>query len=167
MNSDIELLHFYISDGHNFFGHHGRPPGSHPMREVPSLSCVAGRGLEGDRFFDHQDNYKGQITFFAHEIYGKLRAELGILDKAPCVFRRNVITSGVDLNQLIGVEFELQGVRFLGTEECKPCHWMNQAFGPGAEDAMGGHGGLRARILTSGVLHSRLVERRMPQLAVG
>jgi MOSC domain-containing protein YiiM len=59
-----------------------------------------------------------------------------------------------NLNALIGVEFELQGIRFLGTEECKPCYWMEQAFHPGAEAAMKGRGGLRARILTDGVLRS-------------
>jgi len=41
-----------------------------------------------------------------------------------------VITAGVDLNELIGREFEIQGVRFHGTEECRPCYWMEQAFAP-------------------------------------
>ena len=71
---------------------------------------------------------------------------------APSVYRRNVITRGVDLNTLIGVEFEIQGVRFLGNSECSPCYWMDQAFGPGAEAALKGRGGLRAKILTDGVL---------------
>ena len=57
-----------------------------------------------------------------------------------------------DLNELIGQEFEIQGVRFLGTEEAKPCFWMDQAVGEGAEKAMKGKGGLRARILEDGVL---------------
>jgi MOSC domain-containing protein YiiM len=68
------------------------------------------------------------------------------------VFRRNIVTCGLDLNSLIGQEFEIQGVRFAGVEESKPCYWMNQAFAEGAEEAMKGNGGLRARILTSGVL---------------
>jgi MOSC domain-containing protein YiiM len=46
----------------------------------------------------------------------------------------------------------VQGVRFLGTQECSPCHWMNHAFAAGAERALHGRGGLRARILTDGVL---------------
>jgi MOSC domain-containing protein YiiM len=48
----------------------------------------------------------------------------------------------------------VQGVRFLGTEESKPCYWMNQAFGEGAEAALQGHGGLRARILADGILRT-------------
>jgi MOSC domain-containing protein YiiM len=73
---------------------------------------------------------------------------------APSAFRRNVITQGVDLNLLINREFEVQGVRFHGTQECAPCYWMDQAFAPGAEAALKGHGGLRARILSSGTLKS-------------
>jgi hypothetical protein len=49
--------------------------------------------------------------------------------------------------------FELQGVRFFGVEECSPCHWMNYAFrDERAETWLRGRGGLRARILTDGIL---------------
>jgi MOSC domain-containing protein YiiM len=47
----------------------------------------------------------------------------------------------------------VQGVRFLGTQECAPCYWMNAVFAEGAEEALKGHGGLRAKILCDGVLH--------------
>lgn len=149
-----ELLHLYISPGHNFVGHHGGPPGTHPAIEVPEVQCVAGRGLVGDRYFDHQFDYKGQITFFADEVYRALCEQFQAHDKPPSVLRRNVITRGLDLNALVGQEFELQGVRFLGVEVCKPCYWMDHAFCPGAEAALQGRGGLRARILTSGVLRT-------------
>jgi MOSC domain-containing protein YiiM len=56
------------------------------------------------------------------------------------------------LNSLVGVEFEVQGVKFLGTAECFPCHWMDEAFAPGAEHFLQGRGGLRAKILTDGML---------------
>lgn len=148
----ISIRHLYVSPGHNFFGHHEQPAGTHPIVEVRTARCVAGRGIEGDRFFDFKPDYKGQITFFAEEVYESLCASLGVQDKSSSVFRRNVITSGVDLNTLIGREFEIQGVRFLGTGECAPCHWQNEAFAPGAEDALQGRGGLRAKILSDGVL---------------
>ena len=148
----IRVRHLYISAGHNFFGHHGQPPGTHAMTEVPRIVCVAGRGIEGDRFFDFKPDYKGQITFFRWEEYERLCSTLNVFDRQPEVFRRNVITEGVDLNALIGREFEIQGVRFLGTGECTPCYWMDQAFSPGAEASLQGCGGLRAQILTNGVL---------------
>lgn len=152
MDAPIEILHLFVSPGHNFFGHHGRPPGTHEVLEVDAVECVAGGGLRGDRFFSPGKGHKGQVTFFAHETYERLREELGIFDRGPGVFRRNIITRGADLGALIGREFEIQGVRFAGVEECKPCYWMNHAFGPGAEDALRGRGGLRARILTDGIL---------------
>lgn len=150
--SHVAIRHIYISPGHNFFGHHGGPAGKSPITEMIQIECVAGRGIRGDRFFDYKENYKGQITFFAHEIYEQLCEKLNVFDKPPAVFRRNVITEGVDLNALIGEEFVVQGVRFRGTEECKPCYWMDEAFAPGAEEFLRGRGGLRAVILSDGKL---------------
>jgi len=152
MNAAIRIQHLYLSPAHNFFGHHGKPPGTEAMIEVSELRCLAGRGIEGDRFLDYKPDYKGQITFFADEIYQELCARLDVWHKPPSVFRRNVITSGVDLNTLIAQEFEIQGIRFLGTAECSPCHWQDGAFAPGTEEALQNHGGLRAKILTDGVL---------------
>lgn len=146
----IRIAHLYLSPGHNYFGHHGQPAGQHPILEVESVECVAGHGLVGDRFFDFKDDYKGQITFFSAEVFADVCTKIGATGRSPSATRRNVITRGVDLNGLIGEEFEIQGVRFLGVAECSPCYWMDQAIGAGAEQAMKGRGGLRARILTSG-----------------
>jgi MOSC domain-containing protein YiiM len=55
---------------------------------------------------------------------------------------------------LIDQDFEIQGVRFHGVEECRPCYWMNRAIAPGAEEFLKGRGGLRAKILCDGVLRS-------------
>jgi hypothetical protein len=150
----FEITHLYISPGHNFFGHERDQPSSNPALEVPSVWCVAGKGIEGDRFFGYKESYKGQITFFEEETYDDLCAQLGVWDRSPSVFRRNVLTRGVRLNDLIGSEFTIGDVRLLGTEESRPCFWMDRAFGPGAEAALKGRGGLRARILTSGRLWS-------------
>jgi MOSC domain-containing protein YiiM len=148
----IRIAHLFISPGHNFYGHHEKPPGAHPSVAVEQVDCVAGRGLRGDRFFDYQENYKGQITFFAMEVFDALRQALNLPEAQPQATRRNAFTRGADLNALIGCEFEIQGVRFAGTCECSPCVWMNSALGPGAEDWLKGRGGLRARILTDGIL---------------
>lgn len=146
------IRHLYTSTGHNYFGHYGQAPGTHPVVEVSEVRCLAGRGIEGDRFLDFKPDYKGQITFFAYEVYLLLCAEFPGKQVPPSVFRRNVITEGLDLLALIGTEFEIQGVRFFGTGECSPCEWMNQAFGEGAEEFLKGRGGLRAQILSDGVL---------------
>lgn len=149
----IHVHHLFVSPGHNYFGHHGGPPGSHSIVEADQIECVAGRGIRGDRFFDFKTDYKGQITLFSLEVFEALRRELNIPDAQPAATRRNVFVSGVNLPELVGQEFEIQGLRFAGVEECRPCYWMNQAFGnESTEDWLKGRGGLRARVLTSGVL---------------
>ena len=147
----LRTRHLYISPGHNFVGHHGGPPGTHPTIEVDQIECLAGRGIRGDRYLDYKENK--QITFFAWEVFERVRCELRLSQVTPADTRRNVITEGIDLNTLIGREFEVQGVRFAGVEECRPCYWMNYALKDScAELALKGHGGLRARILTDGTL---------------
>jgi hypothetical protein len=151
----MTIRHLFLSAGHNFFGHHGQPAGKHPMLEVDSLDCVAGHGIRGDRFFGFKENYKGQITFFSTEVFAALCRELHLPHAHPSATRRNVFVQGSDLNTLVGVEFVIQGIRFLGVEPCAPCYWMNLALGAGAEQWLKGRGGLRARILTSGILRTR------------
>jgi hypothetical protein len=150
--ADFEISHLFISAGHNYFGRHEKPPGEHPIIEVERIQCVTAKGIAGDRFFGFKKQYKGQITFFEEEVYQDLCLRFGVRDRSPEAFRRNVITRGVRLNELIGKEFELQGIRFFGNEECRPCYWMDLAFAPGAEGALKGRGGLRAEILSDGFL---------------
>ncbi|WP_404424106.1 MOSC domain-containing protein [Nibricoccus sp. IMCC34717] len=154
----MRVRHLFLSAGHNFYGRMGQPPGEHPINEVDAVECVAGRGLRGDRFFDYKDNYKGQVTFFSWEVFNDLRRELQLFEAQPWAMRRNVITQGVNLMELVGKPFELQGVRFEGVEECRPCEWMDVALGAGAEAWLRGKGGLRARILTDGWLRKQASE---------
>jgi MOSC domain-containing protein YiiM len=149
---EFEIRHLFVSRGHNYVGRHGKPPGEYAAVELEEIECVAGKGIAGDRYFGHKKGYKGQITFFEEETYQDLCLRFGVWDRGPEVFRRNAITRGIRLNELIRVEFEFQGVCFFGTEECRPCYWMNAAFAAGAEKAMMGRGGLRAEIRTDGFL---------------
>ncbi len=148
----MKIAALYISPGHNYFGRHGLAAGTHSTLEVATVECLPGRGLRGDRFLDYKDDYAGQITFFSGEVFDEIRTALQQPDRSAAVFRRNALTRGVDLNALIGKEFEVQGVRFAGVKECTPCYWMDQAFAPGAEAWLKGRGGLRARILSAGWL---------------
>ena len=149
----IRVRHLFTSPGHNFVGHHGGPAGDYPSVEAEQIECVAGRGIRGDRYFDFKENYKGQITFFSLEVFDAMRRGLKLPEARPAATRRNVFVSGADLNSLIGAEFEIQGVRFAGVEECRPCHWMSTAFRDSrAEQWLKGRGGLRARVPTGGVL---------------
>jgi MOSC domain-containing protein YiiM len=162
------IRQIFISPGHNYFGHHGRAPDDFPLVEVEQIECVAGSGIRGDRFYDYRDDYKGQITFFSAEVFEKLAAHFQLTNRSAGDLRRNVIVSGTSLNDLIGEEFSVQGVRLRGTAHCKPCYWMNQAIAPGAEEFLKGHGGLRAQILSDGLIavdDARLVLRQQRLVA--
>ena len=146
------LEHLFLSSGHNYFGHHGRAPSNHAPLGATELHCVAGRGISGDRFFDYRPDYAGQITFFSSEVFAEVQRHFDLPHATPALTRRNVIVRGLDLLALADRDFCLQGVWFRGAGECKPCYWMNTALAPEAETWLRGRGGLRARILTDGVL---------------
>jgi MOSC domain-containing protein YiiM len=151
---NIEIKALYISSGHDFVGRHGKGRLDHGIEKVDTVECLAGRGIVNDRYLDHQEDFKGQITFFDWDVYDRIRRQCNLPDLDPALFRRNVLTTGVDLNTLIGLRFKVQGIEFEGVEECRPCYWMDEAIAPGAEDYLKGHGGLRARILNDGALRS-------------
>ena len=73
----MQIHHIYISDDHNFYGHHGGPAGDRPMVELTEAKLVAGKGIVGDRFYDYKPDYKGQATFFSMEVYNDLCLEFG------------------------------------------------------------------------------------------
>jgi MOSC domain-containing protein YiiM len=129
------------------------PAGSVSMVEAARIRLVAGRGMEGDRYYK-VEGARGQVTFFAEEAWLRLREVLGRTERQPDVFRRNVIVRGTDLNSLIGTDFEVQGVRFRGVEYCKPCYWMDEAFAAGTLKLLSEWkaGGLRASVLSDGWL---------------
>ena len=152
MERKVHIRHLFISPGHDFKGRHGKGRLKHRIESVEKVDCVANRGLVGDRFFDHEHNFKGQVSFIGLEAIEAAREELGLAEVAPAKMRRNVVVSGIDLNGLVGKRFELGGTEFMGTEECAPCYWMDQAVAVGAAAALKGRGGLRCRILKSGTL---------------
>ena len=151
----------FVSAGHNFVGRHGKESLKHEIEDREEIECVAGRGIAGDRYFDHQEDYKGQITFFDFDVYEAVKEQFALPDLEASAFRRNTLISGVDLNDLIGKRFTIGEVEFEGSEESRPCHWMDEACAPGVNDYLRGKGGLRARIRKSGVLRRGAAELRV------
>lgn len=152
MKQTITIHDLYISSGHDFKGRHGMERLDHGNTPVPSVECIEGKGLVGDRYFGYKDDFKGQMTFISLEAIRSVERELGQEIQDRSLFRRNAVASGADLNSLVGKTFVLGDVRFYGTEQCAPCYWMDRAIGEGALAAMENRGGLRCRILTSGTL---------------
>ncbi len=152
MQDTLNVLGIWISPGHDFRGQHGKGRLNHGVQRVDSITCVAGKGIQGDRYFEYKEDFKGQISFFSEEVAAGLEHELQLPPFERSHLRRNVLVSGIDLNGLIGKAFAVGGVEFSGSEECAPCYWMEEAIGPGAHEWLKGRGGLRCRILSSGLL---------------
>lgn len=148
----VSLKHMHIAPGHNFKGRHGLGAMDYPIEEKEEVECVAGRGIVGDRFFDYEPDFKGQITFFDCAVHERVMKEIVKGEVSAQVFRRNVIMQGVDLNTLIGQRFSLGGLEFTGSCECAPCYWMDESCAPGTFEFLKGKGGLRARIVKGGKL---------------
>jgi molybdopterin synthase catalytic subunit len=149
-----DLLEIWISPGNDFRGRHGLGRLEHGIQSVSEIECVAGMGLKGDRYFGYKPDYKGQVTFFDAEAVQAVREHARRPDLSSSVFRRNLIVRGVNLADWVGKRFRFQGIEFEGSEECRPCYWMDETVGPGTEDFLKTkfRGGLRARILSDGML---------------
>ncbi len=148
------LERIWISPGNDFRGHHGQQRGTHGIQSMDEIECVAGMGLRGDRYFGYKPDFKGQVTFFDAAVADAVRSKFGNESLCSSVFRRNLIVRGVELSSWVGKKFLFQGIEFDGAEECKPCYWMDEAVAVGCEEFLKPYfrGGLRARILTSGIL---------------
>jgi hypothetical protein len=148
------LRHIYISAGHDYWGRQGEGRLQNGISDVEEVECVAGMGLRGDRYFGYRQDYKGQVTFFDAAVVEEIRALFKVPKLPASVFRRNLIVEGIRLKEYLGRRFIFQGIEFEGAQECRPCHWMDRVVADGTEDFMKKEfrGGLRAKVITSGVL---------------
>ena len=126
------------------------------MQSVDEIHAVSGRGLEGDRYFGKagsfwKDEPDREVTLIEIEAFEGMKRENG-LDLHPSEGRRNIVTRGVALNHLVGQEFSVGDVRMRGLRLCEPCSHLAKLTVPGILGGLVHRGGLRARILTDGVI---------------
>jgi len=100
-----------------------------PMESRAQVEAIAGRGLEGDRYFDgvgYWSNNSGvdrDVTLIEIEAIEALDREMKIRIPVGAA-RRNLVTRGVPLNHLVGREFQVGAVRLHGTRLCEPCQYL-------------------------------------------
>lgn len=128
-----------------------RPKRDVPMLEVLEAEALVGKGLLGDRYASGSG--KRGITLIQAEHLPVIAALSGHDKISPATLRRNIVVSGIPLVALIGKKFRIGEVVLEGTDACEPCERMEAALGPGAYNAMSGHGGLCARILQGGKIN--------------
>lgn len=117
---------------------------------VESVRAHAGRGLEGNRYFYDGDAPSGRaLTLIAAEALAEGEAESGI-ELGATESRRNVLTSGIDLNALVGRRFRVGEIECYGVELCEPCTSLEGMTRPGVIKAYVHRAGLNADILSDG-----------------
>jgi MOSC domain-containing protein YiiM len=125
--------------------------------EQARVRVVAGSGIEGDRYFGRHDEPGQNLTLIEVEEVEAFVREQGRPDDLS-ITHRNLLTRGVRLNELVGVEFLVGGVRLRGVELCEPCMGMGAALASATFSAADvvkrfvRRGGLRADVLSSGVI---------------
>lgn len=121
-----------------------------PLRRVDSVAALPGRGLEGDRYAE------GRGTFSAPgRGYEVTLVEADVLDAIELAWedaRRNIVTTGISLNALVGNRFRVGSVTCIGRRLAEPCSHLEKLARPGLLQPLVHRGGLRADILTGGTI---------------
>jgi MOSC domain-containing protein YiiM len=129
-----------------------RPGREEPMRVLAEARVIE-RGLEGDRASKGGPGGKRQVTLVQEEHLAVIAALVGRGVIAPEMLRRNLVVSGVNLVALKTLRFAIgDDVVLEGTGPCEPCAKMDAALGEGGFHAMRGHGGITARVITTGMI---------------
>jgi MOSC domain-containing protein YiiM len=121
------------------------------MAALESVQVSPGTGLEGDRFNGRPGSPR-QVTLIQQEHLAVIGACLGRESINPSLLRRNIVVSGINLLALKDKHFHIGECVLEYTGPCHPCSKMERLLGEGGYNAMRGHGGITARVLTAGVI---------------
>jgi MOSC domain-containing protein YiiM len=116
-----------------------------PLEGADQVQVNTGGGIEGDRHGDKD------ITLFEAEAIEGLEADTGI-DLQPHEIRRNVMTRGIALNDLLGHRIRVGEVEAVVTELCHPCSHLQSLTYPGVLRGLVNRGGLNADVITGGAI---------------
>jgi hypothetical protein len=126
------------------------PDAEAPLRRVEEVEAIAGSGLAGDRYADDRGTFGGargyQLTLVAAE-------QLDAVGLSWEDARRNVVTTGVDVNALVGTSFMLGDVECIGRRLAEPCSHLERVVGrTGLLRPLVHRAGLRADIISGGTV---------------
>ncbi len=134
------------------------PARGEPTISVDQAHLVPGKGIEGDRYYNpvrstaSNPNPERELTLIELEAIEAICQDDGI-PLTPDQTRRNIITHGISLNDLVGREFMIGDIKVKGIRLCEPCNYLAGRTDPRILSSMAHRGGLRAQIITEGLIH--------------
>jgi MOSC domain-containing protein YiiM len=132
-----------------------------PMENVGLIEAVVGEGLRGDRYgagigaaqFKGRRSPEKEVTLISSEAIEGANAEFNYtIDHLQT--RRNLLTEGVPLNDLIGKTFWVGTVQFKALELCEPCGYLESRTFRGIKVALKRRGGLRCCVIQGGEIQA-------------
>ena len=123
---------------------------SEKINEIEEIEVFSGKGILGDRHFHDNNDHKGQITLIEKENIDYYNNKYK--SRIPYTyFRRNIVTKGIELNNLVKKEIKIGTIKILPYELCKPClHLEQMVNGKDIIKEFLRRGGLRCEFLVSG-----------------
>ena len=119
------------------------------IKEVNSIEVLANKGVLGDRHFDDFNDPYSQLSLIESENIDYYNFKYGL--NIPYInFRRNIVTKGIQLNELVGKKIKIGNVNIEGIDLCRPCRHLTEMLGQ--ENILKEflrRGGLRCQILSS------------------
>ncbi len=145
-----------MTDGIVFSIHITRSEGG-DIQSVPEAELIPGQGLRGDRYFRNTGGDPArELTLVELEQVERFNQDSGVqLD--PAATRRNIVTKGVPLNDLVGKSFRIGEALVQGIDLCEPCSYLGEKLAGDLSareiiERFVHRGGLRARILEGAVV---------------
>ena len=122
------------------------------IQEVEKIELLSGKGIVGNRHFHENNDARCQITLIESEnidyYNNKFKTDYSYID-----FRRNVVTKGIQLNDLVGKKLLIGNVEVQGHDLCRPCKYLEETLkGQDIIKEFLRRGGLRCEILNSGTV---------------
>lgn len=125
---------------------------SHKRKPLTEMDCVEvlNIGLENDHYAGSRGDRSVTLIQKEHiEVIASL-LHRGSID--PADLRRNIVVSGINLLALKDREFNIGTAVLKMTGLCHPCSRMEETFGVGGYNAVRGHGGINARVISTGTI---------------
>ncbi len=119
------------------------------IKEVKTIEVIENKGIIGDRHFNDFNDPYCQLTLIESENIDYYNSKYG-LNFSYLEFRRNIITKGIQLNNLVGKKFTIGKVKVEGIDLCRPCRHLSETLNQNniIKEFLR-KGGLRCQILTS------------------